>query len=119
MSVANEPRSGRKSPSEVAEGELNAGCGAAKYVSVPKSDANIGEHDPVRNRAVQDNFIRVEVPIPAGAKSVKVVATDPGVVIDRIGLRAKSATQSASPARPYDHQSRALPFADEIVYNDL
>ena len=26
MSVANEPRSGRKSPSEVAVGELNAGC---------------------------------------------------------------------------------------------
>ena len=61
--------------------------GAAKYVAVPKSDANIGEHDPVRNRAVQDNFIRVEVPVPAGAKSVKIVATDPGVVIDRVGIR--------------------------------
>ena len=74
--------------SEVAEGELNAGC-AAKYVAVPKSDANIGEHDHVRNRAVQDNFIRVEVPVPAGAKSVKIVATDPGVVIDRVGIRAE------------------------------
>ena len=73
--------------SEVAEGELNAGCGAAKYVAVPKSDANIGEHDPVRNRAVQDNFIRVEMPIPSGAKSVKIIAADPGVVIDRVGIR--------------------------------
>ena len=57
------------------------------YVAVPKSDSNIGEHDPVRNRAVQDNFIRVEVPVPSGAKSVKIVATDPGVVIDRVGIR--------------------------------
>ena len=97
--------------------EVSFDCGEAKYVAVPKSDANIGEHDPVRNRAVQDNFIRVEVPVPAGAKSVKIVATDPGVVIDRIGIRAKSATQSASPARPFNHLSRALPFADKIVYN--
>jgi hypothetical protein len=103
--------------SEVAEGELNAGCGEAKYVAVPKSDANIGEHDPVRNRAVQDNFIRVEVPVPAGAKTVKIVATDPGVVIDRVGIRAKPSTPSASLARPFNHLSRALPFADKIVYN--
>ena len=68
--------------------EVSFDDGAAKYVAVPKSDANIGEHDPVRNRAVQDNFIRVEVPVPAGAKSVKIVATDPGVVIDRVGIRA-------------------------------
>ena len=90
MSVANEPRSGRKSPSEVAEGELNAGCGTAKYVAVPKSDANIGEHDPVRNRAVQDNFIRVEVPVPDGSKRVTIMAIDPGVVIDRVGIRAET-----------------------------
>ena len=90
MSVANEPRSGRKSPSEVAEGELNAGCGTAKYVAVPKSNANIGEHDPVRNRAVQDNFIRVEVPVPDGSKRVTIMAIDPGVVIDRVGIRAET-----------------------------
>ena len=73
--------------------ELSFDDGAAKYVAVPKSDANIGEHDPVRNRAVQDNFIRVEVPVPAGAKSVKIVATDPGVVIDRVGIRAEAVIQ--------------------------
>ena len=66
--------------------EVSFDDGAAKYVAVPKSDANIGEHDPVRNRAVQDNFIRVEVPVPKGAKSVKIVAADPGVVIDRVGV---------------------------------
>ena len=97
--------------------EVSFDCGEAKYVAVPKSDANIGEHDPVRNRAVQDNFIRVEVPVPAGAKTVKIVATDPGVVIDRVGIRAKPSTPSASLARPFNHLSRALPFADKIVYN--
>ena len=69
--------------------EVSFDGGTPKHVAVPKSDSNIGEHDPVRNRAVQDNFIRVEVPVPSGAKSVKIVATDPGVVIDRVGIRGK------------------------------
>ena len=67
--------------------EVSFDCGEAKYVAVPKSDANIGEHDPVRNRAVQDNFIRVEVPVPNGSKRVTIMAVDPGVVIDRVGIR--------------------------------
>ena len=57
------------------------------YVAVPKSDSNIGEHDTVRNCAVQDNFIRVEVPIHAEAARARIVAADPGVVIDRVGVR--------------------------------
>ena len=57
------------------------------YVAVPKSDSNLGEHDQIRNQAVQDNFIRVELPIPADASTVKIVATDAGVVIDRVGVR--------------------------------
>lgn len=80
--------------------EVSFDGGAAKYVAVPKSDANIGEHDPVRNRAVQDNFIRVEVPVSEGARRVRIAAVDPGVVIDRVGIRAKSATQGASLAWP-------------------
>lgn len=67
------------------------------YVAVPKSDSNIGEFDLVRNRAVQDNFIRVEVPVPCGAKSFKIVATDPGVVIDHVGARYNE------PARRTEH----------------
>ena len=55
------------------------------YVPVPKSDSNIGEHDRIRNQAVQDNFIRVKVPVPLGAKRVRIIATDPGVVIDKVG----------------------------------
>ena len=73
--------------------EVSFDAGEAKYVAVPKSDSNIGEHDPVRNRAVQDNFIRVEVPVPTGAKNVKLVATDSGVVIDRVGIRTVTAMQ--------------------------
>ena len=65
--------------------EVSFDEGAAQYVAVPKSDSNIGEHDHIRNQAVQDNFIRVEVPIPLGAKRVRITATDPGVVIDKVG----------------------------------
>ena len=58
-----------------------------QFVAVPKSDSNIGERDRVRNAAVQDNFIRVEVSVPAGAKTVTITAVAPGVVIDRVGVR--------------------------------
>ena len=70
--------------------EVSFDDGTVKHVAVPKSDANIGEYDPVRNRAVQDNFIRVEVPVPDGSKSVTIMAIDPGVVIDRVGIRAET-----------------------------
>lgn len=59
---------------------------ATQFVAVPKSDSNIGEHDRVRNAAVQDNFIRVEVPVPAGAQTVTIAAGTPGVVVDRVGI---------------------------------
>ena len=61
--------------------------GEAKYVEVQRSDSNIGEKDSVRAVAVQDNFIRVDVPIPSGAKTATITAVDPGVVIDRVGIR--------------------------------
>ena len=61
--------------------------GEAKYVEVQRSDSNIGEKDSVRAVAVQDNFIRVDVPIPSGAKTATITAVDPGVVIDRVGVR--------------------------------
>ncbi len=35
----------------------------------------------------QDNFIRVEIPVPEDATSIKIVATDPDVVIDKVGVR--------------------------------
>ena len=61
--------------------------GTTKYVAVPRSDSNLGEADRIRNQAVQDNFIRVELAIPARAKSFRIIATDPGVVIDRVGIK--------------------------------
>ena len=61
--------------------------GEAKYVEVPRSDSNIGEKDSVRAVAVQDNFIRVDVPIPSSVKTATITAVDPGVVIDRVGVR--------------------------------
>lgn len=61
--------------------------GDVQYVAVPKSDSNLSEHDRVRQVAVQDNFIRVTVPIPADVKVVTIEAVDPGVVIDRVGVR--------------------------------
>ena len=61
--------------------------GEATYVEVPRSDSNIVEKDSVRAVAVQDNFIRVDVPIPSGAKTATITAVDPGVVIDRVGVR--------------------------------
>ena len=61
--------------------------GAVQSVAVPKSDSNLGEKDPVRAVAVQDNFIRVAVPIPEGVRQVEIISTDPGVVIDRVGVR--------------------------------
>ena len=71
--------------------EVSFDEGAAQYVAVPKSDSNIGEHDRIRNQAVQDNFIRVEVPIPQGAKRVMIKAVDPGVVIDKVGVLSSPA----------------------------
>ncbi len=61
--------------------------GAPQMVEVPKSDSNLGEKDRVRSVAVQDNFIRVDVPVPDGATRAVVTAVDPGVVIDRVGAR--------------------------------
>ena len=66
--------------------EVSFDEGAAQYVAVPKSNSNIGEHDRIRNQAVQDNFIRVKVPIPHGSKRVAIKAVDPGVVIDKVGV---------------------------------
>ena len=66
--------------------EVSFDEGAAQYVAVPKSNSNIGEHDRIRNQAVQDNCIRVKVPIPHGSKRVAIKAVDPGVVIDKVGV---------------------------------
>lgn len=51
--------------------------------------ANIDENDGVRHAAVQDGFIRIAIPagLQSGKNTVTLVAIDPGVVIDRIGVK--------------------------------
>ena len=61
--------------------------GKEQYVEVPSHNSNLGEFDFVRSRAVQDNFVRVEVTIPKGAKKVTITSVNPGVVIDRVGVK--------------------------------
>ena len=92
--------------------------GEEQIVEVPKSDSNIGMKDKVRNAAVQDNFIRVKVAVPQGAKSFKIVALDPGVVIDRVGVVAgkKQPTDNIRKARPIARTDGA---AEEIVSSPL
>ena len=57
-----------------------------QYVEVPFHNSNIKEKDMNRYKAVQDNFVRVSIKIPEGAKSFRIIARNPGVVIDRAGL---------------------------------
>ena len=73
------------------------------YVEVPKHDSNLGEQDVVRNKAVQDNFIRVAVSIPEGAKKVRIIAKNPGVVIDRVGISIDKKLQALPPAEVATH----------------
>ena len=63
--------------------------GETIVAEVPHSDANIDENDGVRHAAVQDGFIRIAIPagLQSGKNTVTLVAIDPGVVIDRIGVK--------------------------------
>ena len=90
--------------------------GEAKYVEVPRSDSNIGEKDSVRAVAVQDNFIRVDVPIPSGAKTATITAVDPGVVIDRVGVRPAvlAAAVVHGAERPVEVRVRQTPGGPRI-----
>ncbi len=58
-------------------------------IEVPGSSGSEDERGPLRQAAVQDNFVRVRVPMPglsAGKHTLKIQAIDPGVVIDRVSL---------------------------------
>ena len=69
--------------------DVRVNGGEAVNVKVPGNNANLGEHDKVRNAAVQDNFVRAVVEgvsLKDGDNIVEVVARDPGVVIDKVGV---------------------------------
>ena len=69
--------------------DVRVNGGEAVNVKVPGNNANLGEHDKVRNAAVQDNFVRAVVEgvsFKDGENVVEIIAREPGVVIDRVGV---------------------------------
>ncbi|MGN0832554.1 MAG: glycosyl hydrolase 115 family protein [Kiritimatiellia bacterium] len=67
--------------------EVNGG--ARRIVEVPYSDGTKDENSRGRCMAVQDNFVRTRVACPEarqGVNHVRVIALDPGVVLDRLAL---------------------------------
>jgi hypothetical protein len=62
---------------------------ASVLVEVPGSSGAENENGTVRSSAVQNNYTRARVPLPAlaaGKHIFKIHAVDPGVVIDRVSL---------------------------------
>lgn len=58
-------------------------------VEVPGSSGAEDERGPIRQNAVQDNYVRARVPLgglAAGRHRLEIAAMDPGVVIDRVAL---------------------------------
>ena len=63
--------------------------GAPEVVEVPGSSGAENENGRIRSMAVQDNFVRARVPLPAltaGKHTFKIRAMDPGAVVDGIYL---------------------------------
>jgi hypothetical protein len=62
---------------------------APVVVEVPGSSGAENENGQIRSQAVQDNYVRARVPLPAlvaGKHTFKIHAMDPGAVIDQINL---------------------------------
>jgi hypothetical protein len=62
---------------------------APAIIEVPGSSGSENENGQVRSMAVQDNYVRARVPMPAltpGKHTFKIRAMDPGAVIDQIHL---------------------------------
>lgn len=58
-------------------------------VEVPGSSGDENENGRIRSQAVQDNYVRAWVPMPAlaaGRHTFRIRAMDPGAVIDRVAL---------------------------------
>ena len=63
--------------------------GAPSVVEVPGSSGAENENGQIRSRAVQDNYVRARVALPAlaaGKHTFKIRAMDPGAVVDGIYL---------------------------------
>ena len=67
--------------------------GPVGAAEVPGSSGSENENGPVRQSAVQDNYVRLRVPLPgltAGRHTFKISAVDPATVIDRVSLPEES-----------------------------
>ncbi len=65
--------------------------GESIVVEVPHSDGSSDENGPGRSAAVQDGFVRAFVKsehLRPGVNRIRITAVDPGVVLDRLALRA-------------------------------
>ena len=63
--------------------------GAPNTIEVPGSSGAENENGQVRSMAVQDNYVRARVPLPAlaaGKHTFRIRAIDPGAVVDRVWL---------------------------------
>ncbi|MGH8024201.1 MAG: hypothetical protein ACRED1_11500, partial [Limisphaerales bacterium] len=63
--------------------------GAPRVIEVPGSSGKENENGAVRSNAVQDNYVRVRIPLPnlaAGHHTFSIRAMDPGAVIDCVSL---------------------------------
>ncbi len=63
--------------------------GPSQLVEVPGSDGSQDEKGKLRSSAVQNNMVRVRLPLPglvAGKHTFIIRAVDPGVVIDQVSL---------------------------------
>jgi hypothetical protein len=71
---------------------VNVDGGAPAIVEVPGSSGAETENGRIRSMAVQDNYVRARVPLPAltaGKHAFKIHAMDPGAVVDGIYLPEK------------------------------
>ena len=58
-------------------------------IEVPGSSGTENENGPIRSSAVQNNYVRAPVPMPAlspGSHVFKIKAVDAGTVIDQVSL---------------------------------
>jgi hypothetical protein len=70
-----------------------------QVVEVPGSSGAEDEVGRIRQAAVQDNFVRATIPLPAltaGPHTLKIRAIDPGAIVNRIALPTKPATRATS-----------------------
>ena len=76
-------------PGRVLRVGVSVDDGPVTTIEVPGSNGKEDERGNTRRNGVQDNYVRLSVPLPgltAGGHVLKILAVDPGAVIDRLSL---------------------------------